>query len=102
MISVCEIFSLSSLLCLILKVVRMILQRRMEVFFYAIGFQSQVKSSLTRNSDWIIDTGVTDHMTYNRFKFDQLSSKCPINILTNAYGVSSPIFGICNVPLYSS
>ena len=71
-------------------------------FVYAVGFQSQIRSSLTRNSGWIINTGVIDHRTYNRYKFDQLSSKCPINIVTNAYGVSSPIFGISNVPLSPS
>ena len=37
-------------------------------------------------------------MTYDRYKFDQLCSKCPINIVTNANGVSSPIIVIGTVP----
>ena len=70
-----------------------------EGFVSAIGFHHKSGTSLTRNSDWIIDTGATDHMTYDTYKFDQLSSKCPINTVTNANGVSSPIIGIGTVPL---
>ena len=51
-------------------------------------------TSLTRNNDWIIDSGATDRMTYDIYKFDQLSSKCLINTITNANGLSSPVVGI--------
>ena len=54
------------------------------------GFAAKSSTSLIRNSDWIIDTGANDHMTCDRHKFDQLSSKCPINIVTNDNGVSYP------------
>ena len=40
------------------------------------------------------DTCVTDHMTYDKYKFVQLSPKCPINTITNANGVPFPNIGI--------
>ena len=41
-------------------------------------------------------------MTYDRYKFDQLSSKYLISTVTNANRVSSPVVGIGIVPLSSS
>ena len=76
--------------------------KKNEDFVSAIGFHHNSGTSFTRNSDWIIDKGATDHITYDRYKFDQLSSKCSINTVTNANRVSSPIVGIGIVPLSPS
>ena len=56
----------------------------------------------TGQSAWIIDTGATDHMTYDKKRFSHLSSSCPTSIITNANGVSSPVVGISTVPLSPS
>ncbi|KAK0595622.1 hypothetical protein LWI29_008434 [Acer saccharum] len=51
-------------------------------------------SYFTGNSDWIIDSGATDHMTCDRYRFSHLSSKSSKITITNANGVSSPVIGI--------
>ena len=66
------------------------------------GFAAQSGTSLTSNSEWIVDSGATDHMTCDRFKFNQLSSNCSMSTVTNANGVSSPIVGTGTIPLSPS
>ena len=56
-------------------------------------------SYFTGNSDWIIDSGATDHMTCDRYRFSHLSSKSSKITITNANGVSSPVIGIGTIPL---
>nr|CAD1832754.1 unnamed protein product [Ananas comosus var. bracteatus] len=46
-------------------------------------------SVLTWTSDWIIDTGATDHMTCDRSKFTNLLSNNSKPVITNANGISS-------------
>ena len=43
------------------------------------------------NSAWIIDSGATNNMTYDRCAFSNLSFSFPKLVITNANGVSSPI-----------
>ncbi|KAH7514494.1 hypothetical protein FEM48_Zijuj11G0095400 [Ziziphus jujuba var. spinosa] len=66
------------------------------------GFTAQSGTSFTGKSDWIVDSSATDHMTCDRYKLNQLSSKCSMNIITNANGVSSPIVGTGIVSLSPS
>nr|CAD1840715.1 unnamed protein product [Ananas comosus var. bracteatus] len=54
-------------------------------------------SVLTRTSDWIIDTGATDHMTCDRSKFTNLSSNNSKPVIANANGISSPVTGVGTV-----
>ncbi|KAK0595675.1 hypothetical protein LWI29_008945 [Acer saccharum] len=51
-------------------------------------------SYFTGNSDWIIDSSATDHMTCDRYRFSHLSSKSSKITITNANGVSFPVIGI--------
>lgn len=63
------------------------------------GFTAKSGMSFTSNSDWIIDSGATDHMTCDRYRFSHLSPKCSKTTITNANGVSSPVIGVGTVPL---
>lgn len=56
----------------------------------------------TRNTDWIIDTGASDHMTYDPNKFSRFSPNCSKTVITNANGVSSPVVSVGTVPLSPS
>ncbi|KAF7116457.1 hypothetical protein RHSIM_RhsimUnG0026700 [Rhododendron simsii] len=64
-----------------------------------LGFTAKSGMSFTSNSDWIIDSGATDHMTCDRYRFSHLSPKCSKTTITNANGVSSPVIGVGTVPL---
>ena len=46
-------------------------------------------SVVTKGSDWIIDTGATNHMTCDRNMFTQISSNSYVSVIVNANGVSS-------------
>ncbi|CAL5398026.1 unnamed protein product [Camellia sinensis] len=59
-----------------------------------LGFNAHSGISLTSNSDWIIDSSATNHMTCDRYRFSHFSSKCPQTSITNANGISSPVMGI--------
>ena len=48
----------------------------------------------TENNEWIIDSGATDHMTCDHYRFSHLSSKCSKTTVTSANGVSSPVIGV--------
>eukprot|EP00268_Persea_americana_P043413 TRINITY_DN43642_c0_g1_i1.p1 TRINITY_DN43642_c0_g1~~TRINITY_DN43642_c0_g1_i1.p1 ORF type:complete len:206 (+),score=25.93 TRINITY_DN43642_c0_g1_i1:176-793(+) len=65
----------------------------------ASGFTSKSGMSFTRHSDWIIDSGATEHMICDQENFSHLSQKCPKTTITNANGVSSPVLGAGTVPL---
>lgn len=65
----------------------------------ASGFTAKSGISFTRNSDWIIDSGATEHMTCDQEKISHLPQKCPKTSITNANGVSSPVPGTGTVPL---
>ena len=41
-----------------------------------LGFTAKSGMSFTGNSDWIIDSSATDHMTCDQYRFSHLSSKC--------------------------
>jgi len=56
-------------------------------------------SIVTRDSDWIIDSGATDHMTCDPHKFINFSPNCSKTAIINANGVSSPIEGVGIVSL---
>ena len=56
----------------------------------------------TGHSTWIIDTGSTDHMTYEKKRFSHLSSSYPKSVITNANGVSSPVVDIGTILLSPS
>ena len=56
-------------------------------------------TTFTGNSDWIIDSGATDHMTCDRYRFSHISSTCSKTTITNANGVSSPVVGVGTVSL---
>ena len=47
----------------------------------------------TKGSDWIIDTGATNHMTCDRNMFTQFSSNSSVPVIINANGASSPVMG---------
>ena len=49
---------------------------------------------VTRGSEWIIDSGATDHMTCDPHKFTSFSPDCSKTFIINANGVSSPIKGV--------
>ncbi|WVZ25126.1 hypothetical protein V8G54_003670 [Vigna mungo] len=53
-------------------------------------------SVVTKGSNWIIDSGATDHMTCDPHIFISFSSNCSKSVIINANGVSSPIEGIDN------
>ena len=59
-------------------------------------------SVVTKGSDWIIDSGATDHMTCDPHIFTSFSSNCSKSVIINANGVSSPIEGISTISLSSS
>ncbi|KAK0590635.1 hypothetical protein LWI29_029723 [Acer saccharum] len=63
------------------------------------GFTAKLSMYFTANSDWIIDTGATDHMTCDRYRFSHLSPKCSKTTIINANDVSSPVIGVGTVPL---
>ena len=50
-------------------------------------------SVTTKGSDWIIDTGATNHMTCDRNMFTQFSSNSSVPVIINANGASSPVMG---------
>ncbi|CAL8998409.1 unnamed protein product [Prunus brigantina] len=52
----------------------------------------------TGSNTWIIDTGASDHMTYDAKFFDELSSNTRDPYITSANGLPSPI----TVPYYVS
>jgi hypothetical protein len=64
-----------------------------------LGFTAKTGMFFIGNSDWIIDSGATDHMTCDRYRFSHLSPKCSKTTITNANGVSSPVIGVGTVPL---
>ncbi|KAI5346640.1 hypothetical protein L3X38_014519 [Prunus dulcis] len=45
----------------------------------------------TCSNTWIIDTGASDHMTYDAKFFDELSSNTRDSYITNVNGLPSPI-----------
>ena len=47
----------------------------------------------TGSNTWIIDTGASDHMTYDAKFFDELSSNTRDPYITSANGLPSPITG---------
>ncbi|CAL8115743.1 unnamed protein product [Prunus armeniaca] len=47
----------------------------------------------TGSNTWIIDTGASDHMTYDAKFFDELSSNTCDLYITSANGLPSPITG---------
>ncbi|BBG98997.1 hypothetical protein Prudu_008549 [Prunus dulcis] len=49
--------------------------------------------SITGSNTWIIDTGASDHMTYDAKFFDELSSNTRDPYITSANGLPSPITG---------
>ncbi|MCI08694.1 hypothetical protein A2U01_0029773, partial [Trifolium medium] len=51
-------------------------------------------SVVTRSSDWIIDTGASDHMTCDPHIFTNFSPYCSKTVIINANGVKSPIEGV--------
>ena len=59
-------------------------------------------SIITRTSDWIIDTGATDHMTCDPSKFTNLSSSDSKPVIVNANGISSPVVGLGTVSISPS
>ena len=59
-------------------------------------------SVVTRGSEWIIDSGATDHMTCDPHKFTSFSPDCSKTFIINANGVSSPIEGVGTVCLSPS
>ena len=56
-------------------------------------------TTLTRNSDWITDSGATDHMTCDRYRFSHISFTCSKTTITNANGVLSPFVCVDTIPL---
>jgi hypothetical protein len=56
-------------------------------------------SVITRNSDWIIDTGATDHMTWDSHIFTHFSPNASKTVIVNANGVSSPVEGVGTISL---
>ena len=72
--------------------------KKNERFVSVIGFHHNSSTSLTRNNDWIINTGATNYMTYNKYKFDQLSFKCPINTGTIPLSSSLTLKDVLVVP----
>ena len=59
-------------------------------------------SVIIRNSDWIIDTGATDHMTCDQHMFTNFSPNCHKTVIITANGVESPIEGVGTVTLSPS
>ena len=59
-------------------------------------------SVVTRGSEWIIDSGATNHMTCDPYKFTSFSSNCSKTFIINANGVLSPIEGVGTVCLSPS
>lgn len=59
-------------------------------------------SVFTRNRDWIIDTGATDHMTCDHAKFTNLSTNNSKPAIINANGISSPVTGMGSVHISPS
>jgi len=51
-------------------------------------------SIFTRNRNWIIDTGATDHMTCDHAKFTNLSTNNSKPPIINANGISSSVIGM--------
>ena len=47
----------------------------------------------TKNSDWIIDTCATKHMTCDKNMFTQFSSNSFVSVIINTNGASSPVMG---------
>ena len=56
-------------------------------------------SVVTKGSDWIIDTGATNHMTYDRNMFIQLFFNSYVSVIINANGVSSPVMGSSTISI---
>ena len=50
----------------------------------------------------IIDSGATDHMTYDPHKFINFSPNCSKTAIINANGISSPIEGVGTISLSPS
>ena len=44
-------------------------------------------SVVTRGGDWIIDSGATDHMTYDPHKFINFFSNCSKTVIINVNGI---------------
>lgn len=59
-------------------------------------------SVVTRGSDWIIDTGASDHMTCDPHIFTNFSPYCSKTVIINVNGVQSPIKGVGTVSLSPS
>nr|AFP55546.1 gag-pol polyprotein [Rosa rugosa] len=65
-----------------------------------IGFALQV-SDFTGSDTWIIDSGASDHMTYDKSFFVSMSSPS-ISHVSNANGVSFPVLGIGSIQVTPS
>ena len=59
-------------------------------------------SIVTRGGDWIINSGATDHMTYDPHKFINFSPNCSKTVIINANGISSPSEGVGTISLSPS
>jgi len=59
-------------------------------------------SVVTRGSNWIIDSGVTDHMTCDPHNFTKFSPNCFKTVIINTNGISSPIEGVSTISLSPS
>nr|KYP74868.1 Retrovirus-related Pol polyprotein from transposon TNT 1-94 [Cajanus cajan] len=61
-----------------------------------------VFSVAAKCTEWIIDTGATNHMTYDKNMFTHLSPNSPVSVIINANGISSPVLGIGAVSISPS
>ncbi|KAL5791627.1 hypothetical protein ACOSP7_000221 [Xanthoceras sorbifolium] len=58
-------------------------------------------STISSNNTWIIDSGATDHMTFNSQNFSH-RSPTETNNVSYADGTPTPVFGAGSIPLTSS
>ena len=86
-----------------------------ELDFYGVGGQDLIEQNLTTGkrgkfgialqvSDftgedtWIIDSGASDHMTFDKSLFSSLSPS-PVSKVSNVNGVYFPVLGIGTIPV---